>query len=89
MDLISVDVKAKDRLEASTARIKGLVEFWANRHEKLSQLGLDEPSVPTEQAGALQLEERPERTPIWVALPVVLGRTFRNTWRQPDLFWTR
>ena len=26
---------------------------------------------------------------MYVALPVVLDRTLRNTWRQPDIFWTR
>lgn len=89
MDLISVDVKARDRQEASMARIKTLIGLWKNRHEKLSRLSLEEPPASAETQSPLELEEKPERTPIWIALPVVLERTLRNTWRQPDLFWTR
>lgn len=91
MDLISVDARGRKRQEASTARIKCLVDFWYNRHEKLSELALeDSPApAPAELQTPLHLEDASERTPMWIALPVVLERTLRNTWRQPDMFWTR
>ncbi|KAI0685355.1 P-loop containing nucleoside triphosphate hydrolase protein [Cytidiella melzeri] len=86
MDLISVDVRGAERLEASTARIRTLIDHWHNRHEKLAEFAATEHQV---KGSTLQLEDRPEHTPIWIALPVVLERTLRNTWRQSDLFWTR
>ena len=92
MDLISVDVRGRTRQEQSTARVKALIEFWKNRHEKMAELStIEGPASDTGELAKAEtlLEDRPERTPMYVALPVVLDRTFRNTWRQPDLFWTR
>ncbi|KAJ3519459.1 hypothetical protein NM688_g9298 [Phlebia brevispora] len=88
MDLVSVDVRGPKSLERTTARIRVLVDTWKNHQEKMDVIAAgDRPSDVKQEA--LELEERPEHTPIWIALPVILDRTLRNTWRQPDLFWTR
>lgn len=89
MDLISVDTRSPERLEASTARVRALIELWRTRHEKLAEYAPKEVAPAETKESTFALEERPERTPIWTALPVVLDRTARNTWRLPDLFWTR
>lgn len=70
------------------ARIRTLVDHWKNHQEKMEALTAGDP-LPDARQQQLALEDRPERTPIYIALPVILERTFRNTWRQPDLFWTR
>jgi hypothetical protein len=89
MDLISVDGRSSERFEVSAARIRTLVDFWHGRHEKFAEFAIKELPALNAEASVLQLEDRPEQTPMWVALPVVLERMVRNTWRQPDLFWTR
>ena len=84
MDLISVDVRGERNMERSTARVKGLIQHWQSQREKLDAIAeLDEKTQP------LVLDEHSKYTPIYIALPVILERTFKNTWRQPDLFWTR
>ncbi|KAI0086907.1 P-loop containing nucleoside triphosphate hydrolase protein [Irpex rosettiformis] len=90
MDLISVDMRSPKRLETSTARVQNLVEHWRNRHEKLAEYVYTPKEEGTrEPAWTGDIDERAERTPMWIALPVVLDRMMRNTWRLPDLFWTR
>lgn len=84
IDLISVDVRGQTRQEKTTARVHALIAFWKSHRQVLTN------ESPANNGGEdAILEDRPERTPMYIALPVVLGRTFRNTWRQPDLFWTR
>ena len=89
MDLVSIDMRSPARLQTSTARIQTLIDHWHNRHEKWVKYGTKEVVASPGAKGELELEERPEKTPMWVALPVVLDRMMRNAWRQPDLFWTR
>ncbi|THG93869.1 hypothetical protein EW026_g7481 [Hermanssonia centrifuga] len=85
MDLISVDVRGKANQENSTARVKGLIEYWRNHQDKVAEVTIEDNLEHREWI----LEDRPEHSPMHIALPVVLERTLRNTWRQPDLFWTR
>ena len=87
MDLVSVDVRGATSQERTTSRIKTLIENWKNHEEKVSAIADHEHRW--EKSPGLTLEEPPQYTPMYIALPVVLERTFRNTWRQPDLFWTR
>lgn len=92
MDLISVDVRGQIRQQQSTARVMALVELWRNQREKMAEVASGDALVKGKDElskSEILLEDRPERTPMHVALPVVLDRTLRNTWRQPDLFWTR
>lgn len=89
MDLISIDVHGQSRQEQTSARVRSLIEFWKTRQDKMIEHTVTKPSAEKEQRVDVTLEDRPERTPIWIALPVVLDRTLRNTWRQPDIFWTR
>lgn len=90
MDLISVDVRNQARQEQTSARVRSLIELWKTRREKMAEYTAAAPEHEKEKANNdLLLEDRPERTPMYIALPVVLDRTFRNTWRQPDIFWTR
>ena len=71
-------------MERSAARITVLIQHWQNRHEKLEIIApADEKPQP------LIVEEYSKYTPIHIALPVILERTLKNIWRQPDLFWTR
>ena len=89
MDLISVDVRNQTRQERTSARVKSLIEFWKTRQDKMIEYVASKPPTEKQLNAELILEDRQERTPIWIALPVVLDRTLRNTWRQPDIFWTR
>lgn len=91
MDLISVDVRGETRQKLSADRVQALIELWKARREKVAEY----PSMAVAETGDVKgeglalLEDRPEWTPMYIALPVVLERTMRNTWRQPDIFWTR
>ncbi|EKM57187.1 uncharacterized protein PHACADRAFT_208320 [Phanerochaete carnosa HHB-10118-sp] len=91
MDLISVDVRGQARQEQTSARVKFLVESWKTRQDKMLDYAASKSATSKEAVAdiPIELEDRPEYTPIWIALPVVLDRTFRNSWRQPDIFWTR
>jgi hypothetical protein len=89
MDLISVDIRGQIRQEQTSARVKELVRFWKNHKDKMANYSaLDVPKLDKSN-NALLPEDRQENTPMYIALPVVLNRTFLNTWRQPDIFWTR
>ncbi|EKM57215.1 uncharacterized protein PHACADRAFT_92002, partial [Phanerochaete carnosa HHB-10118-sp] len=91
MDLISIDVRGQARQEQTSACVKFLIESWKTRQDKMLEY-IASKSVAAKEAVAdtpVELEDRPEYTPIWIALPVVLDRTFCNSWRQPDIFWTR
>ena len=91
MDLISVDVRNDANQRLSSARVKALTDFWKTRRHERSKVDASAAYAP----GPLDIKSSslshstPEHTPMWVALPVILERTMRNTWRQPDLFWTR
>jgi hypothetical protein len=90
MDLVSVDSREDKNHQASTARIAGLVAHWQAHEQKIAEFAADQRAAGAgKEAPAIALEDRQERTPLHVALPVVFERSFRNTWRQPDLFWTR
>jgi ABC-type multidrug transport system ATPase subunit len=84
MDLVSVDVRGERRQQETTARINALISHWKAHEAKIMET---KPARPAQNA--LQLEERQEVTPIWISLPVVLERSWKNTWRQSDLFFTR
>lgn len=89
MDLISFDVRGERTQKASSARIKTLIQHWKIHETMLSKPSFESSEIREHRHISSPPEDRPECTPIHVALPVVLNRTFRNTWRQPDLFWTR
>lgn len=86
MDLISVDVRRQSKQQETSARIDALVRHWQNHANKLAEVAADKDEAPKDP---VPLEDSEERTPIYIALPVVLDRSMRNTWRQQDLFWTR
>ncbi|KZV81463.1 P-loop containing nucleoside triphosphate hydrolase protein [Exidia glandulosa HHB12029] len=93
MDLISVDVRGRRRQATTTARIDSLVQGWRNREKKQAEAfgGSPPPSEESkEKVKTMQgIGEHDERTPMFVALPVLLERSWHNLWRQSDLFWTR
>lgn len=91
MDLVSVDVRGRRKQAATTARIDALVQSWRTRETKHAEAyGSD---ATDEKANAEKnmagIGEKDERTPMRLALPVLLERSWRNLWRQSDLFWTR
>lgn len=86
MDLISVDVRRQSKQRETSARIDSLVHHWQNCARKLADVTAEKDGVSKDP---VPLEERQEQTPIWIALPVVLDRSLRNTWRLQDVFWTR
>lgn len=86
MDLISVDVRRQTKQQETSARIDALVRHWHNHAHKLSETTAEKDTSPRDP---IPLENRQEQTPIWIALPVVLDRSVRNTWRLQDIFWTR
>jgi hypothetical protein len=87
MDLISVDVRGLNRQQQTTARIDDLARHWKSHENKLAEVQEHRDSGGDEVIAAM--EARQDHTPIYIALPVVLDRSLRNTWRQQDLFWTR
>ena len=88
MDLVSVDIRGARSQQRTLARVRSLIEQWQLHEEKVAAIA-DNDHSRLEKPNGLTLEEQPEHTPMYIALPVILERTFRNTWRQPDLFWTR
>ncbi|KAH7106594.1 P-loop containing nucleoside triphosphate hydrolase protein, partial [Auriculariales sp. MPI-PUGE-AT-0066] len=98
MDLVSVDVRSRRRQAETTARIDTLVHGWQHRQQKLAEAF----GQPPDAADGLNLgkeEDQPrqgvvsgegeETTKFFTAVPILLERSWRNLWRQPDLFWTR
>jgi hypothetical protein len=90
MDLVSVDPKGDENQDASSAWIAGLVQHWETHEQKIAEFAADQrAAVSGKEEPAMAIEERQETTPLRIAVPVILERSFKNTWRQPDLFWTR
>jgi hypothetical protein len=90
LDLISVDVRNEDKQAHTRARVEELLQHWQNHEIKMK--GTDSELViqsPKQEEPIGQVEERQERSPIYVALPVIFERSLRNTWRLQDVFWTR
>jgi ABC-type multidrug transport system ATPase subunit len=85
MDLVSVDVRGKRRQQETQGRVNSLIAHWQAHEGKIAEMQ-ESTRAPSD---SVALDARQENTPIWIALPVVLGRSWRNTWRQSDLFWTR
>lgn len=89
MDLISIDVKNIVGHQQSSARVNALIDHWKYRRRPQLTVTAATAPGPLDIRNTQSTQSHAECTPIWVALPVVLDRTLRNTWRQPDLFWTR
>ncbi|EJD39012.1 hypothetical protein AURDEDRAFT_187588 [Auricularia subglabra TFB-10046 SS5] len=97
MDLISVDVRGQRKQAHTTARIDSLVHTWQTQERKLA----DPPGSPRLSAAVGDKEKGgdekrdvdfgdvDEKTPMLISLPVLLERSWKNLWRQSDLFWTR
>jgi len=101
MDIVSVDVRGRRQLSTTTARIDTLIQAWRQRVKKAVEAfgetpapadGLElvsekEEKHPTRHG--IEAGEGGETTPFYIAVPILLERSWRNMWRQPDLFWTR
>jgi ABC-type multidrug transport system ATPase subunit len=85
MDLVSVDVRGEKRQQETQGRVNDLIAHWKAHEAKIAELQ-DAARLPID---FVALDARQENTPIWIGLPVVLERSWKNTWRQSDLFWTR
>ena len=85
MDLIAADVRSETMHGKSMSRVEDLVRDWKNR----KVLETTDQDDSTERHEALSLGPAPAYTPLYIAVPVILERTLRNTWRQQDIFWTR
>ncbi|EIN07170.1 P-loop containing nucleoside triphosphate hydrolase protein [Punctularia strigosozonata HHB-11173 SS5] len=88
LDIISVDVRSDEKQGQTRARVENLIQYWRN-HEAKAVEGSPEPEVRTTKPEDTVEQKRQERSPIYIALPVVLERSFRNAWRLQDIFWTR
>jgi hypothetical protein len=88
MDLVSVDVRGRRKQAATTARLETLIQQWRDHNNKAEEASPDNHS-PVNQHTGDQIDEPAEHTPFYISLPVILSRSWRNTYRQQDLFWTR
>ncbi|THG93191.1 hypothetical protein EW026_g7977 [Hermanssonia centrifuga] len=86
MDLVSVGSGFEMEQLENIARIKELINCWKTYEDKSADTRIHK------QIGgeaAVSPEHVTESVSVYSALPVILERTLRNTWRQSDLFWTR
>lgn len=85
LDVISIDHRPENE-RATKERVAGIVAHWAEQEKK--EAGENEPdSQKVEIHEPLHQESR--LTPMWIALPTILERSFRNMWRQQPVFWVR
>ncbi|KAF7319864.1 ABC transporter domain-containing protein [Mycena kentingensis (nom. inval.)] len=91
LDLVTVDQRAGKSAE-SRDRVDALVSFWKTYHEKVG--AVEGPTKAESSSDSLDtvtaaIPHESRFTPIYIALPVVWERMFRNLWRQREAFGAR
>ncbi|GAA5886465.1 hypothetical protein JCM6882_001645 [Rhodosporidiobolus microsporus] len=81
LDVVSVDHRSLAAEEHSSKRVSRIVEMW-DKQPAPAAFAAEAPA-----AHASSQKFRP--TPLYKAFPVVLSRSFRNLYRQPDIFVAR
>ena len=78
LDLVSVDPRVQ-HTDTSRDRVEALTLGWRGHADKMGD-GREEV-----QGGQIILTRGEGTTPIWVALPVVMERHWKNLWRRKDV----
>lgn len=75
LDQVSVDHRLAFE-EASRSKVDGLVTFWKSYERKF----YDDLEQRNQSSGVLQTPQTTEDrlTPMWIAIPIILDRAFRN-----------
>lgn len=74
LDIISIDHRP-DFEKATRDRVAGIVAYWAEQEKKvLSEKGAPPETIETNQS----VHKDSRLTPMWIALPTILERSFRN-----------
>ena len=79
LDLVSVDPRAS-AYPPSSARVSNLTDRWKSVSHKPD---VDESAAQTNEAAPITRGHGSTR--IWVAMPVVLERHWKNLWRRKDV----
>jgi len=80
LDVVSIDHRPEEE-KVTKKRVNRIVEYWARYEKKEQAIASPSEKRPSvELAQPVQKESR--LTPMWIAAPIVLERTFKNMWRQ-------
>ncbi|GAA5832082.1 hypothetical protein JCM11251_002811 [Rhodosporidiobolus azoricus] len=81
LDVVSVDHRSLAAEKRSSKRVSRIVDMWDSRPETTNS--------PSQATSAPHSSQKLQSTPVYKAFPVVLSRSFRNLYRQPDIFVAR